>query len=175
MSVNNEPNWVDPVINSVEEVIVCAIIVWAVNMPRTVKSSADEAVFAFEAVNAWEAYDDVPCNEPVNERATTLPLTFKLPVIWCKLLGFNCSFLLVSVSVPPAKNWIGKFDALPICKSLPVEYKYASFAAPIDPENVLLLIPILIYCPISLPLFAVAITSDEALEPVLKFWILIWE
>jgi hypothetical protein len=49
---DSEPNLVEPVTNSVDEVIVWAITVCAVNVPRTVKSSADEAVFAFDAVRA---------------------------------------------------------------------------------------------------------------------------
>jgi hypothetical protein len=35
-----------PVINSIDDVIVCATIVCAVNVPRTVKLSADDAVAA---------------------------------------------------------------------------------------------------------------------------------
>ena len=50
----------EPVINSWEEVIYCTIMVWAVNVPLTVKSSALEAVFANVAYDeefAKEAYD----------------------------------------------------------------------------------------------------------------------
>ena len=63
---NNEPNLVDPVINSVEEVIVWATIVWAVNVPRTKKLSADEAVAANEDETdelTLLAYDAVVANE----------------------------------------------------------------------------------------------------------------
>ncbi len=48
----NVPNRVDPVTNSVDEVIVCATIVCAVSVPRTVKSSADDAVAAYDALTA---------------------------------------------------------------------------------------------------------------------------
>jgi hypothetical protein len=51
--VNNDPLRVEPVINSVDEVIVCATIVCAVNVPRTVKLSADEAVAAYDAEMAF--------------------------------------------------------------------------------------------------------------------------
>ena len=64
---SNDPLRVEPVINSIDEVIVCATIVWAVNVPLTTKLSADEAVAANDDVNAWAAYDDVPSNEPVND------------------------------------------------------------------------------------------------------------
>ena len=46
---------------------------------------AKDDVTAYEADVAYEAdtaTDAVPCNDPVNERATILPLTSKLPVIW---------------------------------------------------------------------------------------------
>ena len=106
---------------------------------------AKDAVAAYEAelaFNALLAQLAVPCSDPVNERATILPLTSKLPVIWCRLFGFNWNFLFILLSNPPAKNWTGEFEALPICKSLPVEYRYASFASPTSPVNPSLLIPI---------------------------------
>ena len=49
---NKLPNLVDPVTNSILEVIVWATIVWAVKVPLTVKLSALDAVNAFEAVTA---------------------------------------------------------------------------------------------------------------------------
>ena len=55
--------------------MVWTLIVCAVKVPRTIKLSADDAVFAFDAVNAWAAYDAVPNNEPVIP-----PLILKLPV-----------------------------------------------------------------------------------------------
>ena len=74
--VSNDPFLVLPVTKSIDEVIVWATIVCAVKVPLTIKSSAEDAVFAFEAVNAEVAYDDVPNNELV------IPLvTFKEPVI----------------------------------------------------------------------------------------------
>lgn len=54
------PKWVDPVINSTEDVMVCATIVCAVRVPLTIKLSADDAVTAFSAQLA------VPNRDPVN-------------------------------------------------------------------------------------------------------------
>ena len=55
MFVSNDPLIEEPVTKSIDDVIVWTFIVWAVNVPLTIKSSADDAVFAFEAVNAWIA------------------------------------------------------------------------------------------------------------------------
>ena len=52
---SNEPFLVEPVTNSIDEVIVWATIVWAVNVPLTKKLSADDAVAEYDAVNAWDA------------------------------------------------------------------------------------------------------------------------
>ena len=46
VSVSKLPNLVDPVTKSVDDVIVCATIVWAVKVPLTVKLSAEDAVCA---------------------------------------------------------------------------------------------------------------------------------
>lgn len=51
--------------------MVCTLIVCAVKVPRTVKLSADDAVWAKEAVP-----ESKPTNEPVNEDAVTLVATF---------------------------------------------------------------------------------------------------
>ena len=51
----------EPVTSSCDEVITCTTIVWAVNVPLTKKSSADDAV------KDCSDQLDVPCNEPVNE------------------------------------------------------------------------------------------------------------
>jgi hypothetical protein len=59
---NNDPNLVDPVTKSTDEVIVCTTNVCAVNVFLTVKASADEAVCACivnEALVALNAYEDV--------------------------------------------------------------------------------------------------------------------
>ena len=83
-----EPNLEEPVTKSVDDVIVCTTIVCAVNVPLTVKLSADDAVDANDAdndCNAYEAdsdcdaYDAVPNNDPVNEVANTVPLTCRVP------------------------------------------------------------------------------------------------
>ena len=66
--------------------------------------TAYEADVAFIALLAQLA---VPCKDPVNDLAIILPLTSKLPVIWCRLFGFNWNFLFTLLSNPPAKNWIG--------------------------------------------------------------------
>jgi hypothetical protein len=69
---NNDPLRVDPVINSIDEVIVCATIVCAVNVPRTVKLSADEAVAAYDAEIAFDAVaanDAVPLDTPATNDA----------------------------------------------------------------------------------------------------------
>ena len=50
VSVSWVPNFVDPVINSVDEVIYWATIVWAVNVPLTKKLSAEDAVAAYDAL-----------------------------------------------------------------------------------------------------------------------------
>jgi len=44
------PNIVDPVTYSILDVITCATIVWAVKVPLTVKSSAEDAVNANDEV-----------------------------------------------------------------------------------------------------------------------------
>ena len=65
------PKCVDPVTKLTLDVIICAIIVWAVSVPLTKKSSADDAVVAYEALIAFRtydavvAYDAVPNNDPV--------------------------------------------------------------------------------------------------------------
>ena len=48
-----EWNLVEPVTKSTYEVIVCTSIVWAVNVPRTVKLSAEDAVVANEELTAF--------------------------------------------------------------------------------------------------------------------------
>ena len=67
MFASNVPNLVDPVMKLTDEVIVWAIIVCAVNVPLTKKSSADDAVAAYEALVALIAYDAVPPNCDVDE------------------------------------------------------------------------------------------------------------
>ena len=54
-----DPNLVDPVTTSWDEVIVCTTIVCAVNVPLTVKLSAEEAVAANEDETAFSTYDAV--------------------------------------------------------------------------------------------------------------------
>ena len=49
------PKIVDPVTNSVEDVIVCTTIFWAVNVPATVKLSAYDDVKEYDAVVAFRA------------------------------------------------------------------------------------------------------------------------
>jgi hypothetical protein len=53
-----DPLRVEPVTNSIDDVIVWATIVCAVNVPLTVKLSADDAV---------EAKDDVVANDELKE------------------------------------------------------------------------------------------------------------
>jgi hypothetical protein len=55
--VSNDPFLVDPVTKSIDDVIVCAIIVCAVNVPLTVKLSADDAVEANDELK--DVNDDV--------------------------------------------------------------------------------------------------------------------
>ena len=55
--VSNDPFLVDPVTKSMDDVIVWATIVCAVNVPLTVKSLADDAVAAYEADTAFSTYD----------------------------------------------------------------------------------------------------------------------
>ena len=45
---------IDPVTTEMDEVIVWTIIVWAVNVPLTVKLSADDAVAAWDALTAFK-------------------------------------------------------------------------------------------------------------------------
>jgi hypothetical protein len=71
------PKCVDPVTISTEAVIVCTIKVCAVNVPLTVKLSAEDAVNAFKAQLA------VPCKDPVidgdiMEEALTCPTLYML-------------------------------------------------------------------------------------------------
>ena len=54
----------------------CAIIVWAVNVPLTIKSSADDAVRALYAQEAVPKSE--PVNEPLNE---PLKEPVKFPVV----------------------------------------------------------------------------------------------
>ena len=57
MLLNNDPLRVDPVLNSIDEVITCTFIVCAVNVPRTVKLSAEDAVSANDELIAFKTYD----------------------------------------------------------------------------------------------------------------------
>ena len=56
---NKLPKRVDPVTKSILEVMVWAIIVWAVRVPLTVKLSAEDAVDANEELIAFKTYDAV--------------------------------------------------------------------------------------------------------------------
>ncbi len=52
MFVNKDPNWVEPVTKSTDEVIVCTTKVCAVNVPATVNAFANDAVWAITALDA---------------------------------------------------------------------------------------------------------------------------
>ena len=82
---NNEPFLVEPVTNSTDEVIVWATIVWAVNVPLTVKLSADDAVAANEDETAFDA---MPSNEPVNEPVNDPVLNDPLSAVKLELMLF---------------------------------------------------------------------------------------
>ena len=50
---NKDPNLVEPVTKSTDEVIVCTTIVCAIRVPLTKKSSAEDAVDANEELTAF--------------------------------------------------------------------------------------------------------------------------
>ena len=54
---NKEPLIEDPVTKSIDDVIVCTFIVCAVNVPLTVKLSAEDAVSANDELIAFKTYD----------------------------------------------------------------------------------------------------------------------
>jgi hypothetical protein len=62
-----DPNLDEPVTKSVDDVIVCTTIVCAVNVPRTVKLSADDAVAANDALKAFETNDAVNAYDEVGD------------------------------------------------------------------------------------------------------------
>ena len=93
-----DPKREEPVTKSIDDVIVCTLIVCAVKVPRTKKLSADDAVAAYDADTAFKTYDAVAANDavpldkpiindalvandavPSNEPVTP-PNIFKLPV-----------------------------------------------------------------------------------------------
>ena len=67
-----DPKREEPVTKSIDDVIVCTLIVCAVKVPRTKKLSADDAVAAYDADTAFKTYDAVAANDAVPSDIPTI-------------------------------------------------------------------------------------------------------
>jgi hypothetical protein len=62
---SNDQLRVEPVLNSILDVRTCTLIVCAVNVPLTVKLSADDAVEENDELTAFKTNDAVEANDAV--------------------------------------------------------------------------------------------------------------
>ena len=96
------PNILDPDEYSTLEVIVWTTNFCAVIVPATVKLSA------YDAVTAFVANDDVPCNDPVKPRvAIILPVTLILPLNTLKLPD-KIFILFLAVKSDKYEGWLNQ-------------------------------------------------------------------
>jgi hypothetical protein len=123
-------------------------------LPTTLSSTAALLESVNEPVMVWlptnvldpvvaNAVDGMPFNNVAlvaqlavpSKEEVTAPETCKDPVSTCALLEVNISFLFAAVSYPPTNSvTFLPLRALPMYKSLPVEYTYASLGPPITSE-----------------------------------------